>query len=85
MVLMKAVPDLTPVTGYVVLHGDLDSLADHPDAVEVLVGDDGRPFSSSVEAHAVARVCCQLAWKVVPVRSAATISRRVVEADRRAS
>lgn len=77
---MKAVPDLPDSKGYVVIHGDASLLASNPDTVEVIVASDGKPFPTSMEALVCGRVSCSLEWHVVTVRSAATLSRRTVDA-----
>ena len=61
-------------SGYVVLHGDLDGLASNPDAIEVVLASDGRPFPTYMEALVYCRVSCAMAWRVLPVRHADTLS-----------
>lgn len=62
-------------SGYVILHGALAELVDRPEGVEVVVGPDGEPFSTSMEAIACAKVGCSEEWQVVAVRTSDRLAR----------
>lgn len=66
------------IYGYVVLHGDLANMATNPDGVEVIVGSDGAPFHTSVEAAVCAKVTCSESFQIVAVRNAERSARSSV-------
>lgn len=82
---MKIVPSPEEPYGYVLLHGRMADVSTDPEAVEVVVSEDGLPFSTYMEAIVYARVMCPLEWQVLAVRTTSSLIRpSVLPSDRRA-
>ena len=71
---MRLIHNEEAKSGYVVLHGAANLVDVDPNAVEVIVGSDGLPFPTAMQALACGKVTCHLPWVVIAVRSASDAS-----------